>query len=256
MRTAARARANACSEYSAVQCEYSAVQCEYSAVRRESTRSSRAAQLQECGSILLAGTKLRAERLSGLYSRSDRTMPMVKARACRRRRRSSVCRRDACITYAWHNEQAACVARKLTRPNTPEEAALCFEPRANTVTRIRHPNVPELAIASCAHGRLMQGRGRCRLDVGWTRLRASLPSYRWASRCRMRGARGNLHSTKAAWTPQTHGIQQYRRGMNAASSPFCQNGISRLAATDRSWVRQQIDGIGRPRATLCSMHRH
>ena len=32
--------------------------------------------------------------------------------------------------------------------------------------------------------------------------------------------------------------------MNAASSPFRQNGVSRLAATGRSGFRQQIDGLG------------
>jgi hypothetical protein len=40
---------------------------------------------------------------------------------------------------------------------------------------------------------------------------------------------------------------QDRRGMSAASSPFRQNGVSRLAATGRSGFRQQIDGIGWPR---------
>ena len=44
---------------------------------------------------------------------------------------------------------------------------------------------------------------------------------------------------------------QDRRGMNAASSPFRQNGDSRLAATDRSGFRRQIDGLGWLRATLC-----
>jgi hypothetical protein len=42
-----------------------------------------------------------------------------------------------------------------------------------------------------------------------------------------------------------------RRGMNAASSPFRQNGDSRLAATGRSGIRQQIDGLGWPRAIIC-----
>jgi hypothetical protein len=32
--------------------------------------------------------------------------------------------------------------------------------------------------------------------------------------------------------------------MNAASSPFRQNGDSRLAATGRSEFREQIDGLG------------
>jgi hypothetical protein len=39
--------------------------------------------------------------------------------------------------------------------------------------------------------------------------------------------------------------------MSAASSPFRQNGDSRLAATGRSEFRQQIDGLGWPRASLC-----
>ncbi len=39
--------------------------------------------------------------------------------------------------------------------------------------------------------------------------------------------------------------------MNAASSPFRQNGDSRLTATGRSGFRQQIDGIGWPRANRC-----
>ena len=46
------------------------------------------------------------------------------------------------------------------------------------------------------------------------------------------------------------GIRKDRRGMNAASSPFHQNGVSRLAATGRSGFRQQIDGLGLPRASL------
>jgi hypothetical protein len=41
-----------------------------------------------------------------------------------------------------------------------------------------------------------------------------------------------------------------RRGINAASSPFRQNGDSRLAATDRSGFRRQIDGLGWLRAIL------
>jgi hypothetical protein len=42
-----------------------------------------------------------------------------------------------------------------------------------------------------------------------------------------------------------------RRGMSAASSPFRQNGVSRLAATGHSGVFQQIDGLGWPRGSLC-----
>jgi hypothetical protein len=66
--------------------------------------------------------------------------------------------------------------------------------------------------------------------------------------------RCDLHSPNDAWTSQTHGspgMPQDRRGMNAASSPFRQNGVARLAATDRSGFRQQIDGIGWLRAIVC-----
>jgi hypothetical protein len=51
------------------------------------------------------------------------------------------------------------------------------------------------------------------------------------SRSNARG-RSDLHSPNDAWTSQTHGrpgIRQDRRGMSAASSPFRQNGDSRLA---------------------------
>jgi len=44
---------------------------------------------------------------------------------------------------------------------------------------------------------------------------------------------------------------QDRRGMSAAYSPFRQNGASRLAAIGRSGFREQIDGLGWPRASLC-----
>ena len=73
------------------------------------------------------------------------------------------------------------------------------------------------------------------------------------SRSNARG-RSDLHSPNDAWTSLTHespGMLQDRRGMSAASSPFRQNGDSRLAATCRSGFRRQIDGLGRPRATLC-----
>ena len=73
------------------------------------------------------------------------------------------------------------------------------------------------------------------------------------SRSNARG-RSDLRSPDDAWTSKTHdnpGILRDRRGMNAASSPFRKNGVSRLAATGRSGFREQIDGIGWPRATLC-----
>ena len=73
------------------------------------------------------------------------------------------------------------------------------------------------------------------------------------SRSNARG-RSDLHSPNDAWTSQAHdspGMLQDRRGMSAASSPFRQNGVPRLAATGRSGIREQIDGLGWPRASLC-----
>ena len=57
-----------------------------------------------------------------------------------------------------------------------------------------------------------------------------------------------LHSPNEAWTLRTHdspGIRQDRCGMSPASSPFRQNGDSRLAATDRSGFRKQMGLAGR-----------
>ena len=73
------------------------------------------------------------------------------------------------------------------------------------------------------------------------------------SRSNARG-RSDLHSLKDARTSQTHGrpgMLPDRRGMKTASSPFRQNGDSRLAATGSSGFREQIDGLGWPRASLC-----
>ena len=94
------------------------------------------------------------------------------------------------------------------------------------------------------------------LQVGWARLARAVrlaPTMSGDfSRSNARG-RSDLHSPNDAWTSQAHGslgIRQDRRGMNAASSPFHQNGDSRLAATGRSGFRKQIDGLGLPRASL------
>ena len=65
--------------------------------------------------------------------------------------------------------------------------------------------------------------------------------------------RSDLHSPDDAWTSQAHGspgMLQDRRGMSAAYSPFRQNGDSRLAAIGRSGFREQIDGLGWPRANI------
>ena len=95
------------------------------------------------------------------------------------------------------------------------------------------------------------------LEVGWVRLARAVrlaPTMSGdLSRSNARG-RSDLHSPNDAWTSLTHGmpgIRQARRGMNAASSPFRQNGDSRLAATGSSGFREQIDGLGWSRANLC-----
>jgi hypothetical protein len=84
---------------------------------------------------------------------------------------------------------------------------------------------------------------------------ASLLPHRWTSRGRMRGVGTTCTAPNYTWTSRTHdssGVRQDLRGMNAASSPFRQNGDSRLAATGRSGFRQQIDGIGWPRENYAS----
>ena len=127
---------------------------------------------------------------------------------------------------------------------------------ASTRTRVCHPNMPDAARTFCAQSKPIPTRDQCRLQVGWARLaramRLAPATSLDFSRSNARG-RSDLHSPKDAWTSQTHdlsGILQNQRGMNAASSPFRQNGDSRLAATGRAGFCEQIDGTGWPRATL------
>ena len=117
--------------------------------------------------------------------------------------------------------------------------------------------MPDVAKTYCAHSRPIPIRDQCQLQVGWARLARAVripPTMSWDfSRSNARG-RSDLHSPNDAWTSQAHespGMLQDRRGMSAASSPFRQDGVSRLAATCRSGIRQQIDGLGWPRETLC-----
>ena len=124
--------------------------------------------------------------------------------------------------------------------------------RASTIR-----NMPDVAKTYCAHSRPIPIRDQCQLQVGWARLARAMsldPTTSLdSSRSNARG-RSDLHSPNDAWTSQAHespGMLQDRRGMSAASSPFRQNGDSRLAATCRSGIRQQIDGLGWPRETLC-----
>ena len=128
--------------------------------------------------------------------------------------------------------------------------------RASTRTRVYDPNMPTVARTYCAHSRPIPIRDQCQLQVGWARLARAVripPTMsRDFSRSNARG-RSDLHNPNDAWKSQTHaspGIRQDRRGMKTASSPFRQNGDSRLAATGRSGFRQQIDGLGLPRASL------
>ena len=128
---------------------------------------------------------------------------------------------------------------------------------ASTRTRVCHPTMPDVARTFCAHSRPIPRRDQCQLQVGWARLARAvrlaptMSFHFWRSNAR---GRSDLHSPNDAWTSQAHEspeILQDRRGMSAASSPFRQNGVSRLAATCRSGIRQQIDGLGWPRANLC-----
>ena len=129
--------------------------------------------------------------------------------------------------------------------------------RASTRTRVYDPNMPDVARTFCAQSRPIPIRDQCQLQVGWARVpravRLAPTTSLHFSRSNARG-RSDLHSPKDAWTSQTHGrpgMLQDRRGMSAAYSPFRQNGDSRLAAIGRSGFRQQIDGLGWPRASLC-----
>ncbi len=118
-------------------------------------------------------------------------------------------------------------------------------------------NMPDAAKMGCAHSRPIPTRYKCQLHMGWARLARALrlaPTLSLDfSRSNARG-RSDLDSPNDDWTSQTHGrlgMLQDRRGMNAASSPFRQNGVSRLAATGRSGFCQQIDGLGWLRASRC-----
>ena len=124
--------------------------------------------------------------------------------------------------------------------------------RASTIR-----NMPDVAKTYCAHSRPIPIRDQCQLPVGWVqRARAVRLAPTMSgdfSRSNARG-RSDLHSPNDARTFQAHegpGMLQDRRGMNAASSPFRQNGVSRLAATGRSGFRQEIDGLGWLHANLC-----
>jgi hypothetical protein len=63
-------------------------------------------------------------------------------------------------------------------------------------------------------------------------------------------AQGQPPASSSARAHVSPGMVQDRRGMSAAYSPFRQNGDSRLAAIGRSGFREQIDGLGWPRASL------
>jgi hypothetical protein len=184
---------------------------------------------------------------------------MVSALTCHRRRRSRRNPAAACRTCAFrmHRIRNMHLAGSPAIANRPAEAALCLESRASIWTSVYHPKMPDLATTFCAQSRPYRSATNASLtEVGWARhARAMRLALTTSLDCSWSNARGrsDLHSPKDAWISQTHessGILQDRRGMNAASSPFRQSGVSRLAATGRSGFRRQIDGTGWPRATL------
>ena len=124
--------------------------------------------------------------------------------------------------------------------------------RASTIR-----NMPDVARTYCAHSRPIPIRDQCQLQIGWVRLARAVripPTMSGDFSGSNARGRSDLHSPNDAWTSQAHdspGMMQDRRGMSAASSPFRQNGDSRLAATGRSGFREQIDGLGWSRANLC-----
>ena len=189
----------------------------------------------------------------GLQSRSDRSDYHVSARTCHRRRRSR--RKPAAASGTRPSRMHVIMNMPLAGSPAvairPAEAARCLE------VVCEHPDA-RLPSAICQMRRELKApkanpipiRDQCQLQVGWARLARAVrlaPTMSGdSSRSNARG-RSDLHSPNDAWTSQTHGspgMLQDRRGMNAASSPFRQNGVARLAATDRSGFRRQIDGIG------------
>jgi hypothetical protein len=195
--------------------------------------------------------KLQAEAHSGLLISVIRSHDYYSKACTRHRRRRSVrkpaaaCGTRACSLHGTRNMQ---LAGSPAVANKPAEAALCLESGASIWTRVYHPNMPDLARTFCAQSRPILILDQCQLEVGWAWLaramRLAPPMSLDHSRSNARG-RSDLHSPDDAWTSQTHdspGILQDRRGMNAVTSPFRQNGGSRLAANDRSGFREQIDG--------------
>ena len=196
----------------------------------------------------------------GLQPRSDRSDCDGDARRCHRRRRS---RRMPALLPAGR-VHSVCIAQGTCglQARQPSRAGRQRPPGAES--HVRAPgraftirNMPDVAKTYCAHSRPIPIRDQCKLEVGWARVARAVslaPTMSGDfSRSNARG-RSDLHSPNDAWTSQAHGgpgMLPDRRGMSAASSPFRQNGVSRLAATCRSGIRQQIDGLGWPRETLC-----
>jgi len=159
------------------------------------------------------------------------------------------CLRDACIPYASHKEHAACrraSRREQAGRGRPVLKATCEHPDARLPSAIcqmwrERPGHTAGPYRYATNDSLrLDGRDLLAPCCLAPTMSGDL------SRSNARG-RSDLHSPNDAWTSQTHGspgMLQDRRGMNAASSPFRQNGVARLAATDRSGFRRQIDGIG------------
>jgi hypothetical protein len=174
------------------------------------------------------------------------------ARTCHRRRRSRRKPAAACklhVPYASHKEHAACrraSRREQAGRGRPVLKATCEHPDARLPSAIcqmwrERPGQTAGPYRYATNDSLrLDGRDLLAPCCLAPTMSGDL------SRSNARG-RSDLHSPNDAWTSQTHdspGVLQDRRGMNAASPPFRENGVARLAATDRSGFRRQIDGIG------------
>jgi hypothetical protein len=202
---------------------------------------------------------LQAEAIRGLQPRSVRSEYHGSARTGHRRRRFRRMPAAASVTRAsrMHRIGSVRLAGSPAVASRPAEAARCLESRASTRTRVYHPQYAgcgeNLLRTKQAHTDTQPMPASDRMGATCSR-RAHPPTMSGGfSRSNARG-RTDLHSPNDAWTSLTHGrpgIRQARRGTKTASSPFRQNGDSRLAATGSSGLREQIDGLGWSRANLC-----
>jgi hypothetical protein len=228
--------------------------CSATAVTHGRPGALRSAEMQDTPGALLQAAK---RKPFGAVI-SIRSHHHGSARTCHRRRRSrrkpAAGWRDACIPHAWHNEHVACIL--ASSPTWAGRATatisvlrvMCEHLDARFPTR--SVRVGQISRVFSAH---TQGPYQYATNAGLRfdgrdvlASRASIPSYRWTYRGRMRG----VGATCTA--PKTHGrltcisapeYCKFWRGTKSASTPLRQSGVSRLAATDGAGIRRQIDGI-------------